>query len=117
MLGPSSTTAVIISAANEQVGKDSPTTIRRPVREFGRPGGVTRRLFPQVQVLDLGGCCTYAVVAAQFCTLSVGDRELAGALLAWMEPRMLVITDRLITTIIDPDDATAIELAALTRTS
>jgi hypothetical protein len=64
------------------------------VAGFGRPGGVTRRPFPQVQVLGLGECGTHAVVAAQIGTLSVGERELAGGLLAWMEPGMLVIADR-----------------------
>jgi hypothetical protein len=61
---------------------------------FGRPGGVTRRPFPQVQVLGLGECGTHAVVAAQIGTLSVGERELAGGLLESMEPGMLVIADR-----------------------
>ncbi len=61
---------------------------------FGRPGGVTRRPFPQVQVLGLGECGTHAVAAAQIGTLSAGEREVAGGLLAWMEPGMLVIADR-----------------------
>ena len=64
------------------------------VTGFGRPGGVTRRPFPQVQVLGLGECGTHAVVAAQIGTLSVGERELAGGLLDAMEPGMLVIADR-----------------------
>jgi Transposase DDE domain len=64
------------------------------VAGFGRPGGLTRRPFPQVQVLGLGECGTHAVVAAQIGTLSVGERELAGGLLARMAPGMLVIADR-----------------------
>jgi Insertion element 4 transposase N-terminal/Transposase DDE domain len=64
------------------------------VAGFGRPGGVTRRPFPQVQVLGLGECSTHAVVAAQIGTLSVGERELASGLLDSMEPGMLVIADR-----------------------
>jgi hypothetical protein len=64
------------------------------VAGFGRPGGVTRRPFPQVQVLGLGECGTHAVVAAQIGTVSVGERELAGGLLDSMEPGMLVIADR-----------------------
>jgi Insertion element 4 transposase N-terminal/Transposase DDE domain len=61
---------------------------------LGRPGGLTRRPFPQVQVLGLGECGTHAVVAAQIGTLGVGERELAGGLLGAMEPDMLVIADR-----------------------
>lgn len=64
------------------------------VAGFGRPGGVTRRPFPQVQVLGLGECGTHAVVAAEIGTLSTGERELAGGLLDSMEPGMLVIADR-----------------------
>lgn len=64
------------------------------VAGFGRPGGVTRRPFPQVQVPGLGECGTHAVVAAQIGTLSVGERELAAGLLDSMEPGMLVIADR-----------------------
>jgi len=64
------------------------------VAGFGRPGGVTRRPFPQIQVLGLGECGTHAVVAAQIGSLSVGERELAAGLLAWMEAGMLVIADR-----------------------
>jgi hypothetical protein len=64
------------------------------VAGFGRPGGVTRRPFPQVQVLGLGECGTHAVVAAQIGTLGAGERELAAGLLGSMEPGMLVIADR-----------------------
>jgi hypothetical protein len=64
------------------------------VAGFGRPGGVTRRPFPQVQVLGLGECGTHAVVAARIGTLAVGERELAAGLLDSMEPGMLVIADR-----------------------
>jgi hypothetical protein len=61
---------------------------------LGRPGGLTRRPFPQVQVLGLGECGTHAVVAAQIGTLGVGERELAAGLLEAMGPDMLVIADR-----------------------
>jgi hypothetical protein len=61
---------------------------------LGRPGGLTRRPFPQVQVLGLGECGTHAVVAAQIGTLGVGERELAAGLLGAMGPDMLVIADR-----------------------
>ena len=61
---------------------------------FGRPGGLTRRPFPQVQVLGLGECGTHAVVAAEIGTLSAGERELAAGLRGSMEPDMLVIADR-----------------------
>jgi hypothetical protein len=61
---------------------------------FGRPGGVTRRPFPQIQVLGLGECGTHAVVAAQIGMLSAGERELAAGLLDSVEPGMLVIADR-----------------------
>ena len=64
------------------------------VAGFGRPGGVTRRPFPQIQVLGLGECGTRAVVAARIGTLAVGERELAAGLLGSMEPGMLVIADR-----------------------
>ena len=64
------------------------------VAGFGRPGGVTRRPFPQVQVLGLGECGTHAVVAAEIGTLGAGERELAAGLLGSMEPGMLVIADR-----------------------
>jgi hypothetical protein len=64
------------------------------VAGFGRPGGVTRRPFPQIQVLGLGECGTHAVVAAQVGCLSVGERQLAAGLLAWMEAGMLVIAGR-----------------------
>jgi len=64
------------------------------VAGFGRPGGVTRRPFPQLQVLGLGECGTHAVVAARIGTLAVGERELAAGLLDSMEPGMLVIADR-----------------------
>ncbi len=64
------------------------------VAGFGRPGGVTRRPFPQIQVLGLGECGTHAVVAAEIGTLSVGERELAAGLAGSMEPGMLVIADR-----------------------
>jgi hypothetical protein len=60
----------------------------------GRPGGLGRRPFPQVQVLGLGECGTHAVVAAQIGALSVGERELAAGLLEAMGPGMLVIADR-----------------------
>ena len=61
---------------------------------LGLPGGMTRRPFPQVQVLGLGECGTHAVVAAQIGTLGVGERELAAGLLEAMGPDMLVIADR-----------------------
>jgi hypothetical protein len=64
------------------------------VAGFGRPGGLTRRPFPQIQVLGLGECGTHAVVAARIGTLSVGERELAAGLLEAVEPGMLVIADR-----------------------
>jgi Insertion element 4 transposase N-terminal/Transposase DDE domain len=64
------------------------------VAGFGRPGGVTRRPFPQIQVLGLGECGTHAVVAARIGTLSVGERELAAGLADVMEAGMLVIADR-----------------------
>jgi hypothetical protein len=60
---------------------------------FGRPGGVTRRPFPQVQVLGLGECGTHAVVAAQIGTLGVGERELAARLPDSLGPGMLMIAD------------------------
>jgi len=61
---------------------------------LGRPGGTTRRPFPQVQVLGLGECGTHAVVAAQIGTLGAGERELAAGLLEATGPGMLVIADR-----------------------
>jgi len=64
------------------------------VEWLGRPGGVTRRPFPQVQVIGLGECGTHAVVAAAIGTLSVGERELAAMLLPALEPGMLVTADR-----------------------
>jgi Insertion element 4 transposase N-terminal/Transposase DDE domain len=64
------------------------------VAGFGRPGGLTRRPFPQIQVLGLGECGTHAVVAAEIGTLSAGEREVAAGLLAAMQPDMLVIADR-----------------------
>jgi hypothetical protein len=64
------------------------------IEGFGRPGGVTRRPFPQIQVVGLGECGTHAVIAAEIGTVSVGERELAEKLAPSLEPGMLVITDR-----------------------
>jgi hypothetical protein len=61
---------------------------------FGRPGGLTRRPFPQIQVIGLGECGTHAVVAAEIGTVSVGERELAEKLAPALEPGMLVMADR-----------------------
>ena len=61
---------------------------------FGRPGGLTRRPFPQIQVVGLGECGTHAVVAAEIGTVSVGEREIAEKLGPSLEPGMLVIADR-----------------------
>jgi hypothetical protein len=79
--------------AIDGVKLDAPDTAAN-LAWLGRPGGLTRRPFPQVQVLGLGECGTHAVVAAQIGTLSVGERELAAGLLGAMGPGMLVITDR-----------------------
>ena len=64
------------------------------IEGFGRPEGVTRRPFPQIQVIGLAECGTHAVVAAEIGTVSVGERELAGKLAPCLEPGMLVIADR-----------------------
>jgi hypothetical protein len=64
------------------------------IEGFGRPGGLTRRPFPQIQVIGLGECGTHAVVAAEIGTVSVGEREIAGKLAPSLEPGMLVIADR-----------------------
>jgi len=64
------------------------------VAGFGRPGGLTRRPFPQLQVIGLGECGTHAVVAAEIGTVSVGEREIAARLAPALEPGMLVIADR-----------------------
>jgi hypothetical protein len=61
---------------------------------LGRPGGLTRRPFPQMQVIGLGECGTHAVVAAEIGTVSVGEREIAEKLAPSLEPGMLVIADR-----------------------
>jgi hypothetical protein len=61
---------------------------------LGRPGGLTRRPFPQIQVIGLGECGTHAVVAAEIGTVSVGEREIAEKLGPSLEPGMLVIADR-----------------------
>jgi hypothetical protein len=61
---------------------------------LGRPGGLTRRPFPQIQVIGLGECGTHAVVAAEIGTVSVGEREIADKLGPSLEPGMLVIADR-----------------------
>jgi Insertion element 4 transposase N-terminal len=61
---------------------------------FGRPGGLTRRPFPQIQVIGLGECGTHAVVAAEIGTVSIGEREIASGLVPALEPGMLVIADR-----------------------
>jgi len=79
--------------AIDGVKLDAPDTAAN-LAWLGRPGGTTRRPFPQVQVLGLGECGTHAVVAAQIGTLSVGERELAAGLLEAMAPDMLVIADR-----------------------
>ena len=79
--------------AIDGVKLDAPDTAAN-LAWLGRPGGLTRRPFPQVQVLGLGECGTHAVVAAQIGTLGVGERELAAGLLGAMGPGMLVITDR-----------------------
>jgi Insertion element 4 transposase N-terminal/Transposase DDE domain len=64
------------------------------IEGFGRPGGLTRRPLPQVQVIGLGECGTHAVVAAETGTVSVGEREIASGLADALEPGMLVIADR-----------------------
>ena len=64
------------------------------IEGFGRPGGLTRRPFPQIQVIGLGECGTHAVVAAEIGTVSVGEREIAEKLAPSLEPGMLVIADR-----------------------
>lgn len=64
------------------------------VAGFGRPGGLTRRPFPQIQVVGLGECGTHAVVAAKIGTVGVGEREMAAGLVSALEPGMLVIADR-----------------------
>jgi hypothetical protein len=64
------------------------------IEGFGRPGGLTRRPFPQIQVVGLGECGTHAVVAAELGTVSVGEREIAERLAPSLEPGMLVIADR-----------------------
>ena len=64
------------------------------IEGFGRPGGLTRRPFPQIQVAGLGECGTHAVVAAEIGTVSVGEREIAEKLAPSLEPGMLVIADR-----------------------
>jgi hypothetical protein len=64
------------------------------IEGFGRPGGLTRRPFPQIQVVGLGECGTHAVVAAEIGTVSVGEREIAEKLGPSLEPGMLVIADR-----------------------
>ena len=64
------------------------------IEGFGRPGGLTRRPFPQIQVIGLGECGTHAVVAAEIGTVSVGEREIAAKLASALEPGMLVMADR-----------------------
>ena len=63
------------------------------IGEFGRPAGVTRRPFPQIQVIGLAECGTHAVIAAEIGTVHVGEREIAGKLARALEPGMLVIAD------------------------
>jgi hypothetical protein len=64
------------------------------IEGFGRPGGLTRRPFPQIQVIGLGECGTHAVIAAEIGTVGVGEREIAGKLASSLEPGMLVTADR-----------------------
>jgi hypothetical protein len=64
------------------------------IREFGRPAGLTRRPFPQLQVIGLTECGTHAVIAAETGTVNVGEREIAENLAHALEPGMLVIADR-----------------------
>ena len=78
--------------AIDGVKLDAPDTAAN-LAWLGRPGGLTRRPFPQVQVLGLGECGTHAVVAAQIGTLGAGGRELAAGMLEAMRPDMLVIAD------------------------
>jgi len=61
---------------------------------LGRPGGLTRRPFPQIQVTGPGECGTHAVVAAEIGTVSVGEREIAAGLASSLERGMLVIAGR-----------------------
>jgi transposase IS4-like protein/DDE family transposase len=69
---------------------DSPANIEG----FGRPAGLTRRPFPQIQVIGLAECGTHAVIAAEIGTVHVGEREIAAGLASSLEPGMLVIADR-----------------------
>ena len=64
------------------------------IQEFGRPAGVTRRPFPQLQVIGLAECGTHAVIAAETGTVSVGEREIAEKLAHALEPGMLLMADR-----------------------
>ena len=64
------------------------------ILEFGRPAGLTRRPFPQIQVIGLAECGTHAVVAAEIGTVSVGEREIAQNLAHALQPGMLVMADR-----------------------
>jgi hypothetical protein len=64
------------------------------IQEFGRPAGLTRRPFPQLQVIGLTECGTHAVIAAETGTVNVGEREIAENLAHALEPGMLVIADR-----------------------
>lgn len=79
--------------AIDGVKLDVPDT-RANIDGFGRPGGLTRRPFPQIQVVGLGECGTHAVVAAEIGTVSIGEREIAEKLAPSLEPGMLVIADR-----------------------
>ena len=79
--------------AIDGVKLDAPDTPAN-IAGFGRPGGLTRRPFPQIQVIGLGECGTHAVVAAEIGTVSVGEREIASGLAGALEPGMLVIADR-----------------------
>lgn len=58
-------------------------------------GGTSRKSpFPQVRLVGLAECATHAIVSAAFDSWKVYERQLAGHLVADIEPDMLILADR-----------------------
>src|SRR6266536_1000770 len=100
---------------------DVPDTVDN-VEEFGRlDTGPKASAFPQVRILALNECGSHASVAASFGPCRDDERALLTGIIGAFTQDMLVIADRegngtgelvcLITSILDPAEVTAIELA------
>lgn len=73
---------------------DIPDTAKNVAEYPKKPHRGGESAYPQVRIVGLGECGTHAIVAADFDTWQVYERELAERLLFAIEPDMLIIADR-----------------------